>query len=266
MKKTITILFITLVFICAAIFVLRLKKQEAKLPEQPDPAVQKETTGDTGETTGDTEETTLSQEGLGAHDWRFVVDASCLKAMNELCISNDGTVDYEGDTYQFQITSAQKSRTLREDFKEGVIDFPARFKATKSRLGDLISDEGDLKSDYYYLYIDVELTNIGSTDNCCAALDYDLITISEDKVATYYADTKWIGPCYGLETDGKDLINYMTAIMPFEAGESCSYTLCYIIPDEMLKEDNLYIYRPMGLYGKRLSADKEMQYVKLDIR
>lgn len=117
MKKVITILFVTLVFTCVAIYAFRLREQEQNLTVQKG-TVNDETTD--GKTVDDeAEKATISQEGLGPNDYRFVVDASQLRSMEELCISYNGMGDLEGDTYQFQITSARKSRTLREDFKEG---------------------------------------------------------------------------------------------------------------------------------------------------
>lgn len=128
-----------------------------------------------------------------------------------------------------------------------------------------MSDEGDFERDYYYLYVDIEVQNIGKTAKSFTALDFVYIPIDKDNIATYTYDTE-DNPYYVLETDGKNLINFMMVIMPFESNDSCKYTVCYIVPDETLEEDNLYVYRTEGLYGRSLSADKDIQYVKLDIQ
>ncbi len=256
MKKMVSIIWILLFLVCIGIYLCGLadkERQESKTEYSIETLSSSESSQIEIQ---EREQETLSQEGLGAGDYRAVVDEAQLKSMNEWYEVYDS---FTGNAYRYQIISAEKSRILREDFKKGAVDFESSFFYYTEYYRNVMSEEGNFESGFYYLYVEVEVCNIGKKNEMFIMNCFPYLKIDEDCVATLISvynneDIYFTNDAvYFLVAAGNNVIDdKLTAITPFDVNAQCRYTMCYIITEQMAEDNNLYIYKSDGRTGSRV--------------
>jgi len=183
-----------------------------------------------------------------------------LKSMNELV-----QISLQ-DISKANLTFMIKSAKVTKKFPGYTLD-----PYTLKDFNGAIDEEGNLLEGYYYLDVEIAVTNTGTNTTVFGpdALAYIIIKRETHaalfRSAYYYNGTDCMtSPYYCEETDRKSLIpmSVIQLIMNFEPGETCEYRACYIVPEEY-NTDELYLFYSSGT---RSIEDANQRFIKLDIQ
>lgn len=248
MKKKVTFLFILIPLICGALYLYSFLS-ETKVPDSEKVTVK---------TTSD--EQTISQDGLSSMDYRGKVEDYQVKLDNEECISGN---EMTSGKISYSILSYYASKEISEDVKKNMNDSDyASLK--KLYTENTFTEEGRIEGDCSYLYIEFDVKCVDKEISMFTPLTFNLLEI-EDSIATDYYGVGYETAKLIAETDEANLIDYKKTISPFKVGDSCSFVLVFIVPDDAIEENNICVNYGFGKYGKQLISDKTQEYMKLDL-
>lgn len=219
----------------------------------------------------------LNQEDQPHANTGGVIEAGDLNYIDEeqLC-SADMPVNIKGEVgnkipyeFQFQITNIHTSRQLEEQFKTKA---PKRANLMIWYDYSVMDEDYTLKKDFYYLYATVNVKKISDE---CEFSPYILKYAVNDNGKMLYIRSDFQNNLYNgyefdsavfayLETDGKHLIS-SGVTGNFMKGEDVTYNVCYMITDEMLSKDNIYLAYPYGGNYKDALLDKDQKYIKVSL-
>lgn len=250
MKRIASILVLLIFLVCGIVFLVKSmnKNNESKI--------------ESNETNTKVNSTEISQEGLSGMDYRGKVEDSQVLSEGELCVVNSESVRYK---YVYSIQSCSIDKRMKSEIKENIVDYEVKnnyvFKENDETAFD---SDGTIKDSYSYLYVNINMKCTEGDSPMLAPLTFKIMEL-EDGIVTDCLSNKYRDASYIGEMDGKDMINYMKVISPFKQGESCSFVLIYIVPDEVIKKNNLCINFGSGKYGKALITDKTQYYINLKL-
>ena len=137
-----------------------------------------------------------------------------------------------------------------------------------------IDENGTLLKDFYYVDVAIAVTNTSGRVDSYSVNNTKIVQIEgELNKATFYSGSglDYNGakvdqtPYYWEETDGKSLIPIMEFIQYFQPEEKCEYRACYIIPQEYVNSDNIYIYDSMDSTSHEGITCEGQRFIKLNI-
>lgn len=241
-KIIITLIAICVVLVLAVIGIQKGVFHSAEMERQDD------IPGNTHETKPNSQ-TVVYQE-------KVVIPQSQIHSMQEEVDAQYMTVSGEVDgSYRINVSDCCYSRTLDTGFK---------FKdAFKDRYGqEVFSDDGSgtIQKDYYYLYVDFIVTNIGNDTNLLTHM-LDFVSINADGTAQYDMNLDSYNILL-LDYDNK-FKNQSTNI---KSGETVKFKLVYLVPEHMIEEDNIHILlNGNGETGASYLSGENKRFVKLEL-
>ena len=201
--------------------------------------------------------------------YKTIVPDYKLKSMNEQV--QVGLYNSYSSNYIFLVRDAKITKTLPD---YGMMIHPDRLNDLGS---EYIDSNGNIIKGYYYLDVEISVTNTGiytgtfkylGTSFCLSSFPYILISGSNHDAiyrGYYYSENSncGAGPYIYKELDGKNLIGIGGAATPFPAGETLDYRACYIVPEGYNKDDLNFMFYDGG---KRSIEDADQRFIKVEVQ
>lgn len=163
------------------------------------------------------------------------------------------TVPYK--TEEINVTDCYYSRTLGEEYT---------FKPYHvARYGDgIFEDNGNLIKDYYYLYVDFTVTNIGPAQVAFLPSCLEYIGIDAKGVAVYdmSLDNELIYIFDPAQVFGRGGI-----LENFATDSQIRFSLVYLVPDEMIEANEICIVANEGDTGTSAISGEHKRFIRLNL-
>ncbi len=195
-----------------------------------------------------------------------------ISEQGQLCMTADPVViNYTKKnikrSLQFVISDITVTRILPEQYHDRVYD-RSILKIDKS----IMDDNYDFVKDFYYLNMKVNVKSLSDGNNFnVASLNYVLkngksFTDIDVGMGMYNGTPYDSQVLYYKELDEKHLItNIFANIDSFENGDNLEYEACYIVTDEDINNNNIYMVYTFGMNEELRRENSEQKYIWLDM-
>lgn len=249
MKRKITILFILIPIVCGIIF-LCFKINSNNQGEKQTEIVE------------ETSKTTISQEGLSGNDYRKDVQENQIKKEGEKCMARENS---SSQSISYTIQSSIASKKITKEMGSLIPDYDSNIGSLKKRKGEAyFGDDGTITEDYSFLFVDVQANCTDKDISMFTPLTFSLLEIDDNIVTDYYG-IDYERAVFLFEKDSNSHIDYRKTISPFKKGEQCTFTLIFLVPDNLIDNNKLCINFGFGKYGRSLLDDSTQEYAVLNI-
>lgn len=126
---------------------------------------------------------------------------------------------------------------------------------------DIFDEDGTILKDYYYLYVNFTVKNVGKKSISYLPKRNSYIEVSKDGIVQYkYDDCDYI---YRPNTE--DLFGSTGILNDFEVNDSIDFELVYLVSENAVKKNDICIYPNYGQAGTSSVTKKENRFIALDL-
>lgn len=158
---------------------------------------------------------------------------------------------------QYTVNAAYATRVLPEEYEVR--------ESTRRIYGeDIIDEYGTILKDWYYIVVDISVKNTGKKVSALIPKTTEVIFIDDNLIAT--DDTKIHKDSVSCrETSEIKRFNELKYIPDFQPNEISDYQQVFIVTEQDVKDNDVYIRATEGTRGERALADSAQRYIKLEL-
>lgn len=156
---------------------------------------------------------------------------------------------------QITVTDYSYSRKLDDGIK-----FKERLKEDFGQ--DNFDNDGTILKDYYYLYVDFTVKNIGKKSISYLPKKNCYIEVSKEGIAQYKYHSS---DDYIYRPNTEDLFGNNGILYDFGVNDSISFELVYLVPENAVKKNDICIFPNDGQAGISSVTKKQNRFIALDL-
>lgn len=166
-------------------------------------------------------------------------------------------IEFRTQKLEYCVDNAYYSRELPKEYE-------AKSSYIKYFGNDVMDEQGKLLKDWYYIVVDITVGNPEDETFALTMKDTGVIFIDDSGMATDNTKIKK-DAFYCREIPEQRRFGTMKDINDFQPGEKVSYQSVYIVQEQEIVNDDVYIRADYGLRGERALGNSMQRYIRLEL-